>query len=331
MKKRNRFISALAIAAFALSSLFMSCGGSDDGEESIYTPATIPSASDTELTITFNANDGSASPATVTQTVTAGSSVALKENTFTRSGYTFKGWASSATASDVLYEDKGTATFYSATTLYAVWASEPVKFTITLDSNNGSGETKTVTRESGKYIVFSSYKNEFTKDNATLYAFNTKADRTGTRYFVSSGSLEVTENTTLYAEWLENPKITFDANGGAASDGSTEAYQYLAGIYTAFTGEWKFSALSSKTSSETPASLGIQMDYWAAALNKNTFTRDGYEFLGWGESSTASSPRYTDEQYVEKAFYVGQLTSENKYGTKELISNKVLYAVWKQN
>ena len=320
----------LAIAAFVFSSLFMSCGGSDDGEESIYTPATIPSASDTELTITFNANDGSASPATVTQTVTAGSSVALKENTFTRSGYSFKGWASSATASTVLYEDKGTATFYNATTLYAIWASEPVKFTITLDSNNGSGKTTTVTRENGEYILFSSYKNVFTKDNATLYAFNTKADRTGTRYSVSSGLLEVTENTTLYAEWLENPKITFDANGGAASDGSTEAYQYLGGIYTAYTGEWKFSALTSKTSSETSASLGIQMDYWAATLNKNTFTRDGYEFLGWDESDTATTPRYTDEQYVEKAFYVGQLDDTNKYGTKELISNKVFYAVWKQ-
>jgi len=329
MKKQNHLISVLAIAAFALSSLFMSCGDTDDGEEYTYTPAPIPSASETELTITFNANDGSASPATVTQTVTAGSSVALKENTFTRSGYTFKGWASSATASTVLYKDKGTATFYNATTLYAVWASEPVKFTITLDSNNGSGKTTTVTKESGKYIVFSSYKNEFTKDNATLYAFNTKADRTGTRYFVSSGSLEVTENTTLYAEWLENPKITFDANGGAASDGSTEAYQYLAGIYTAFTGEWKFSALYSKTSSGT--SLGVPMDYWAAALNKNTFTREGYEFLGWAESSTATTPRYTDEQYVEKAFSVGQLTWESKYGTKELISNKVFYAVWKQN
>lgn len=329
MKKQNHLTSVLAIAAFALSSLFMSCGDTDDGEESIYTLAPIPSPSDTELTITFNANDGSASPATVTQTVTAGSSVALNENTFTRSGYSFKGWASSATASTVLYKDKGTATFYNATTLYAVWASEPVKFTITLDSNNGSGKTKTVTKESGKYILFSSYKNVFTKDNATLYAFNTKADRTGTRYFVSiGGSLEVTENTTLYAEWLENPKITFDANGGAASDGSTEAYQYLAGIYTAFTGEWKFSALSSKTSSGT--SVGVPMDYWAAALNKNTFTREGYEFLGWNGSSTATTPQYTDEQYVEKAFSVGQLTWENKYGTKELISNKVFYAVWKQ-
>ena len=58
MKKRNRFISVLAIAAFVFGSLFMSCGDTDDGEYT-YTPPANTSAAEkkggkTTLTVRDN-------------------------------------------------------------------------------------------------------------------------------------------------------------------------------------------------------------------------------------------------------------------------------------
>lgn len=70
----------------------------------------------TNSTVTFNANGGSGSMANQT----ASSATNLTANTFTRSGYTFAGWATSATGT-VAYADGASYTFTSSTTLYAVW------------------------------------------------------------------------------------------------------------------------------------------------------------------------------------------------------------------
>lgn len=67
-------------------------------------------------TVTFNANGGSGTMADQT----ASSATALTTNAFTRSGYSFAGWATSATGT-VAYADTASYTFGSSVTLYAVW------------------------------------------------------------------------------------------------------------------------------------------------------------------------------------------------------------------
>ena len=69
-------------------------------------------------TVTYNANGGTGSMTSVR--VKSGSSYILKTNAFTRSGYVFKVWATSAGGS-VMYQDKATITPDKDLTLYAVW------------------------------------------------------------------------------------------------------------------------------------------------------------------------------------------------------------------
>ena len=396
MKRRKSFIS-LFLLAFVLGSVLVSCDTSFDNGTDDYTYT---------YTITFNANDGTANPATTTQTFSYPSSsysasVILKANTFTRSGYTFVGWAKDPDSNTADYEDGATATFsydttlyavwksdsfaysytitfegnggitssgetkttqvaagntssvkvtlnpnpfaksgyvfvgwssnasstsasytdgssysaYSNTTLYAVWASQADVLTVTLDANDGSGKTSKITTMKNSYIYFSSYADVFTQDYATLTAFNTQADGEGTDYSVdsmSSKSLKVTENTTLYANWKYNPCIIFNGNEGTTTDGITETKQYQDGHYEYLGIYWNF----------VPKNVDSSAESETVKLNGNPFTRDGYVFKGWSTSPSGNSPTYTDKQSVA-AF------------TKSTVlltfwSGKTLYAVWEK-
>ena len=82
------------------------------------------STTKTTYTVTFNANGGEGEM--FPQTFTSGKEKALNLNFFTREGYTFAGWATSADG-DVVYTDGETIKVSKSMTLYAVWESnEPV-------------------------------------------------------------------------------------------------------------------------------------------------------------------------------------------------------------
>lgn len=68
--------------------------------------------------VSYNANGGSGAPAAQTKRYTA--NLTLSSTKPTRSGYIFKGWATSASGA-VLYQPGGTYSNNSAVTLYAVW------------------------------------------------------------------------------------------------------------------------------------------------------------------------------------------------------------------
>ena len=70
--------------------------------------------------VIFSSNGGSGTMNVETSTVSA----ALSPNTFTRTGYTFEGWASSSSGS-VVYADRASYAFTSSTTLYAIWTINP--------------------------------------------------------------------------------------------------------------------------------------------------------------------------------------------------------------
>jgi uncharacterized repeat protein (TIGR02543 family) len=67
-------------------------------------------------TVTFNSNGGTGTMANQTGSTTA----ALNLNTFTRSGYTFSGWAVTS-GGGVVYANGGNYSFLANITLYAVW------------------------------------------------------------------------------------------------------------------------------------------------------------------------------------------------------------------
>ncbi len=72
----------------------------------------------TEVTITFHKNDGT--DATTSQTISYNTATALTANTFSRTGYTFQGWATSTSGAKT-YDDEQNVTLTSNIDLYAVW------------------------------------------------------------------------------------------------------------------------------------------------------------------------------------------------------------------
>ena len=87
--------------------------------------------------IYYNANGGSGSMAS--QTKISGVDLTLRSNTFTRTGYTFQGWATSASGS-VVYANGATYTANASVTLYAVWAdtTNPTISRVTYTQNDGT-------------------------------------------------------------------------------------------------------------------------------------------------------------------------------------------------
>lgn len=84
-------------------------------------------------TVTFNSNGG-----TGTMTAqSATSATALTSNTFTRSGYTFAGWNTSANGSGTSYSNGASYPFSTSTTLYAQWTAS--SSTVTFNANGGTG------------------------------------------------------------------------------------------------------------------------------------------------------------------------------------------------
>ncbi len=91
-----------------------------------------------KVTVTFDKNDGSGT--TTTQQVDYNTATVLTANTFTRTGYTFQGWATEASGAKV-YNDGASITITAATTLYAVWQVNTHKVTF---SPSPTGATVTV-------------------------------------------------------------------------------------------------------------------------------------------------------------------------------------------
>lgn len=150
-----------------------------------------PSTPKTTYTVIFDANGGNGTIASIS--VEEGSEITLPENTFTKTGYSFAGWATSADG-NVSYSDKAKISITGNITVYAKWTE--ITYTITYEANGGTNtdrnpasytfETETITllAPSRQYFDFggwytdsefsdSSKKNEITKGstgNIMLYA-----------------------------------------------------------------------------------------------------------------------------------------------------------------
>lgn len=162
------------------------------------------------------------------QTFTYDAEQALTANAFTRAGYDFRGWNTSASGSSVQYTDGAAVKNLSAENnavvkLYAVWAGQPVQ--VTVDRNDGSEPTV----RTG--VVGYNYNYIYEKGSAR---YNQIPDPTRTGYIflgwfdAPEGGTEITNQTkfadvtpvTLYAHWQEGITVHFDGNGykGTISD-----------------------------------------------------------------------------------------------------------------
>ena len=136
------------------------------------------------------------------------------------------------------------------------WAVKGNEIAITFDSNGGTGTMAAMSVNPGVDNKLSA--NVFIRENYTFTGWNTTADGTGTAY-ADGATVNFNADTTLYAQWTQNPVITFNANGG---DGLMP------------------------TQTVQPSA--------AAALTANAFTRADYDFTGWNTAADGTGTAYAD-------------------------------------
>lgn len=161
-------------------------------------------------TVSYNANGGSGAPSQ--QTKQYGVDLTLRTGTPTRTGYTFKGWATSSTGA-VAYAAGGTYKNNASVTLYAVW--QIVSYSITYDANGGTGAPSAQSKNYGASVKLSSSKPSRTGYNFT--GWNTQAGGGGTSY-AAGATYSANANLKLYAQWSAiTYQVKYNANGGSGA------------------------------------------------------------------------------------------------------------------
>ncbi|MBR1821230.1 MAG: InlB B-repeat-containing protein [Clostridia bacterium] len=296
--------------------------------------------------VTYDANGGSGAPAS--QSKNYGASLTLSDAVPTRGGYTFMGWATSSTATKAEYQPGDTYTADADLNLYAIW--QAITYTVAYDANGGSGAPASQIKSYGASLTLSSTVP--TRDGYAFLGWATSDAATAAEYqpgdsYVKNASLELYAvwQALTYT-------VTYDAHGGSGAPASQvkrynedltlsseipvkdgwiflgwrittnkASYDYRPGdIYTE-NADLKLYAFWMKDSyritydanggSDAPASQ-IKYTDESFTLSSAVPTRNGFAFLGWATSSTATAAEYQP--------------GDSYTGNRAL----ALYAVWKQ-
>lgn len=226
----------------------------------VSTSYTIPAL--TKYTVSYNANGGSGAPSS--QSKYYGKTLALSSTKPTRTGYAFKGWATSSSGS-ATYTSGANYTANASVTLYAVWQANT--YIIKYNANGGTGAPSNQTKTHGVTLTLSSSKPTRASVNddgvTTTYIFKGWAtSSTATTVAYTAGSkYTANASVTLYAVWsttttITQYDVTYNTNGG--------------------------SGVSSQ----------IKKKGTALTLRSTVPTKNGYTFKGWGLSEDATTVSY---------------------------------------
>ena len=185
----------------------VTCGSS--GKDGVYEWGSFYSVSATWTTtyystISFDKNGGQGSMSSMPD---KSGTFNLTANAFTKTGYSFGGWATSNSGA-VAYADKASYTVNQSNrgpkTLYAKWTAN--KYTVTLDLQGGqTGSTKVT----ATYDAAMPAMTVPTRKGFTFAGYFTETGGKGTKYYNADGSSaknwDKTANTTLYAHWTIDP------------------------------------------------------------------------------------------------------------------------------
>lgn len=184
------------------------------------TTFTVPALA--SYTVSYNANGGSGAPSN--QTKWYGKNLTLSSTKPIRTGYSFQGWATSASGS-VAYAAGASYTANAAVTLYAVWKANT--YTVSYNANGGSGAPSSQTKTYGVTLKLSTTKP--TRENYNFLGWATSASAT-TATYASGANYTANAKITLYAVWelaYVKPRITnlsvsrYDTATSSVSDSGT--------------------------------------------------------------------------------------------------------------
>lgn len=215
-------------------------------------------------TISFNANGGSGAPSAM-RVAKVASSVKIPATRPTRSGYTFRGWATSASSTTVAYNAGDNYTNKSDITLYAVWEENSTTPTITTieinyDANGGENAPAATVSEPGSITLSSETP---TRDGYSFLGWSTASDAT-TATYQAGATAEFNVDTLLYAVWSRSTiTLSYDANGGS---GAPAAHSGAVGEITVSTTE--------------PTREGYSFDGWAITQGESASYQPGDLYRG---------------------------------------------------
>ncbi len=239
-----------------------------------------------EYTVKFNANDEDAVGTMADQTYTYGEEKKLTKNAFTKTGYTFKGWATSSTG-NVEYDDEEEVSNLATGgtfNLYAVWRdeTEPV-----ITATNAAGSTSylasplTVNAANNKNTGTFSIKVGATDSGSGLSKIEYVIDQNASN--PSSGWTETTNGATLsltkeFGTYYLHIKAT--DNDGNISYATTKV---LTVRYAITFRDYATNTSNSQILYATPDSPTITI---------RTPSRTGYTFLGWYTNASGSTKSF---------------------------------------
>lgn len=215
-------------------------------------------------TISYQGN-GATGGSMKCQTVSYGNGTKLTANTYSKKGYTFKGWNTKTDGSGKAYANKAegsklTTTDGSVVTLYAQWQKNTYKITYKL--NGGTKAKGTVATYTVTTATITLKKP--TRKGYTFKGWYTDVKCKKRITQIKKGSVG---NKTLYAKWTANPyKVAFSANG------------------TKVTGKTKMlSAVYGKS----------------YKISANGFKRKGYTFKGWNTKKNGKGKTYKNKAVIK--------------------------------
>ena len=241
---------------------FIGWNTSADGKGTAYAPGTTWTANGTltlyaqwtpgQAGLTYDGN-GATGGKTDPQPGKTDEKINVRDNGFTRDGYTFVTWNTQAGCKGKAVDPGDEWTLQGSGTLYACWAG-----TVQNLAYHGNGATGGKTDpQSGKTgDELTTNANGFTRDGYTFVRWDTAKDGSGTAY--GEGKNGVSQYTMkpagndLYAIWKANPASIVYRNGYPNTTGSTP---------------------------DTTGSTGDTV-----TVSQNGFDRPGYTFTGWSTS-----------------------------------------------
>ena len=241
---------------------FIGWNTSADGKGTAYAPGTTWIANGTltlyaqwtpgQASLTYDGN-GATGGKTDPQTGKTDEKINVRDNGFTRDGYTFVTWNTQADCKGNAVKPNSEWTLRGSSTLYACWAGNAQ--TLTYHGNGATGGNTAV--QSGKTgDELTTNANGFTRDGYTFVRWDTARDGSGTAY--GEGKNGVSQyvmkpaGNDLYAIWKANP--------------ATIQYR----------NDWP------NTTGSTPDTTGNTGD--TVTVSQNSFDRPGYTFTGWSTS-----------------------------------------------
>lgn len=218
-----------------------------------------------EAGLTYDGN-GATGGKTDPQNGVTDQKVNVRQNGFTRDGYTFVRWDTQADCRGKAVNPGDKWTLQGSSTLYACWTGNMQLLTY---HGNGATDGNTAAQSGKTGDELTTNANGFTRDGYTFVEWNTKADGTGGHYGKGTNGVAkwtmLPVGNDLYAIWQANPaSIRYRDDWGATGS--------------------------------TPDTTGVTGQ--DVTIARNGFTRPGYTFTGWArdrrtDPSLQPGGRYT--------------------------------------